>query len=181
MKLKTKTKKKPIVYDPIPVGSLVLSLDTSSSAMGWALGRTKEDGVRVIDFGVVRPSSGWDFARKIGAMTTAIDDLCKNFQIDRVVMEFQSHKSAGKHVQGLAVLGQAQGAVWRHMRGMPIDRVDERAWTKINGKNARKDVRCEHVKTVVPAYAAYVAEHPRFDKGLDAADAIGLLLYRVSL
>lgn len=179
--VKPKPKKKPAPLPPIATGTVLLSLDVSSSACGWCVGRKTEAGVEILDFGVIRPPSGWDFARKVGAMTTEINRLCKDWRYGRVVMEFQSHKHTGLHVQGLAVLGQAQGAVWQNFQPhMAVDRVTEREWTKLNGKNARKDVRCEHVKAVVPVYAARVAENPKFDKGLDASDAIGLLLYRTS-
>jgi Holliday junction resolvasome RuvABC endonuclease subunit len=179
--VKAKPKKKSIVLDVLPPGAVVLSLDVSSSACGWAIGRKTEGGVEVLDFGVVRPPSGWDFARKIKAMTDAINGLCKDWRYGRVVMEFQSHKNTGKHVQGLAVLGQAQGAVWQNFQPhMAVERISERTWTKINGKNARKDVRCEHVKAVVPAYAERLAANPKFDPGKDAADAVGLLLWRAS-
>jgi hypothetical protein len=59
-----------------------------------------------------------------------------------------------------------------------VETVTEREWTRRNGKNQKKEARAEYVKQVVPDYAARVAEDPRFDPGLDASDAIGLILWR---
>jgi Holliday junction resolvasome RuvABC endonuclease subunit len=179
--MKTASRKKPHpAYAPLPRDSVLLALDVSSSAMGWAVGETTGDGgVSVLGFDVDRPPSGWDFQRRVMRMMTTVNWIIGEFGVTWVAMEFQSHKTTGKRVQGLAVLGQAQGAVWNHILATrTVDRISERDWVRLNGRNAKKETRCEYVKAVVPAYAARLEENPKFDVGMDAADALGILIWR---
>lgn len=176
--------RKPVPIYTLRPGTVVVALDVSSSAMGWAVGKIVRGSTPVIlDFGVVRPPSGWDFQRKVFNMMTAFNHVVEEYDASNVCMEWQSHKTTFKRVQGLAVLGQAQGAVWGHavVKCRVVDRISEREWTRIGGRNASKEDRCAIVKATVPAYAARLKANPKFDPGMDAADAIGLLIYRASV
>lgn len=182
MKTKPKPKKKPVVLAPLPIGTILLSLDVSSSAMGWAVGKRTKDGVEVLGFGVEKPPAGWDFQRRVFRMMTTADWLIDEYGVHRSCCEWQDHRSTSMRVQGLAVLGQAQGAVWNHLISkMEVDRVPVRDATKLNGKNVKKETRREYVKSVIPAYAAELEANPKFDPGADASDACCLLLYRMAL
>jgi Holliday junction resolvasome RuvABC endonuclease subunit len=176
-----KPKKPPIVYPPLPYGTNLLSLDVSSAVTGWAVGRIAEGRtLEIKEFGYMKPPSGWDFERRINEMIAGIDSVVRNYQVTRVVMEFQSHKRTRFSVQGLAVLGQAQGSVWRHLYSLKPDRVSERDWVRVNGKMASKETRREHIKATVPEYAARSLADPKYDPGADAADALGLLIFRAN-
>lgn len=183
----TKTKcprkpKKPIVYPPLPHGAVVLSLDVSSSVTGWAIGEAgKMLPGNIIDFGLIKPPSGWDSIRRADFMLVKLAAIVHRFQPDEVVMEWQSHKATGMRVQGLSTLGQAQGAIRSYLATTHrVVAISERAWTKIGGRNAKKEARSEVVKVSVPSYAEKASD-PKFDPGLDIADAIGLLLYRLAM
>jgi len=168
--------RKTVEYARLRSGDCFMTLDVSSSAMGWAVGYArKSGGLDVVSFGVVKPPAGWDFDRKMTRFTDELSGKTIDFGVARFAMEWQSHKSTHNRVQGLAVLGQAQGSVWQFLAPRyKVVRVSERVWTKIGGRNARKDVRQAVVKERCPEYAARVAADPKFDRGMDASDAIGL-------
>lgn len=170
-----KVSRKTAEYARLRAGQRFITLDVSSSATGWAYGRVIDAAdVFVLDFGVIRPPSSWDFEMKMGRVIEELSLIIPS-KVDVVAMEWQSHKSTHNRVQGLAVLGQAQGAVWQFLVPQyKVLRVGERTWTKIGGRNARKDVRQAVVKERCPEYAARVAADPKFDRGMDASDAIGL-------
>lgn len=177
--MRTKTKPKP-VYAIRPLDT-VFAFDVSSTATGWAWGCFKKNAFQVMGFNVIRPKSGWDAVKRIDYMVAKIGSYVAMYAPALIVMEYQSHKSTGKHVQGLSTLGQAQGHVRQYL--LPtyrVETVSEREWTKINGRNARKETRAEHVRALVPDYAEWANGDPKRDPGLDAADAIGLLLWRAS-
>ncbi|MDR3582539.1 MAG: hypothetical protein P4L67_04670 [Candidatus Pacebacteria bacterium] len=173
-----KPKKPPVVYPPLPIGAVLLALDVSSSATGIAVGEIEASGVKIHSFGVARPPSSWSFDRKVGFMADEIDRLIAFHKVSHVVFEWQDHRSGSMRVQGLAVLGQAQGALWNHLKDFKVDRVPVREATKLRGRNVKKQTRCEWVKTQVTEYAAKVAAQPNWDKGSDASDALFLLLFR---
>lgn len=183
MTTKAKKPKKPAaIYAPLPCGAIVLSLDISSSVTGWAVGEIQGDGsVDVIDFGAVAPSKSWVSTKRIEWMWGHVLGLIKDHKVTRGCCEWQSHRSTSQRVQGLAVLGQAQGFLYAKASAyFYIDRISERDWTKVGGKNASKKVRCELVKAAVPRYATKASSSPDYDPGLDIADAIGLLLWRAN-
>lgn len=180
--MKTKPRKTAPPYPPLPPGSVLLALDVSSSACGWAVGKVEENrGMDVMDFGVIRPPSSRTSIERTDLMCMGIACIVKKHDPTEICMEFQGHQSTGKRIQGLAVLGQAQGAIRVYLAMTHrLTTVNERVWTKLDGRNARKEVRAEHVKQAVPAYAAAVAANPKFDPGLDVADALGILRWRVN-
>ena len=176
--MKTKSRKT-LAFTPLRAGQRFITLDVSSSATGWAVGYTWESGgLFIADFGVIRPPSGWDYERKMNRFTDELSGKIFDFDVKRMAMEWQSHMNTGRHVQGLPVLGQAQGAVWQYFRTRhDIVRVSERTWTKIGGRNAKKEVRQLVVKQRCPTYAQCCADDPKFDKGMDASDALGLAFW----
>jgi replicative DNA helicase len=99
--------------------------------------------------------------------------------------EWQSHlRAAGNRTaNGLAILGKSQGAVWWELRsrGLQIDHVSERVWTKVNGWPARKEDRAKLIRLAVPEYRKAVEADANLDVGLDIADGIGLTLFRLAI
>lgn len=175
--MKAKPKKSP-TYDRLPYGTNILALDVSSRVTGWAVGKFAEcQTLEVREFGCMKPPSGWEFGKRIGKMLDGIDSVVRNYQVTRVAMEWQDHRSGSMRVQGLAVLGQSQGAVWKHLSAFPVDRIPVRDATKLNGRNAKKETRREWIKAQVPEYAER-SKDPKYDLGSDASDALFLLIWR---
>jgi Holliday junction resolvasome RuvABC endonuclease subunit len=154
-------------------GWRIACLDISSSAAGWAILRAVGAG-EVERFGVVRPPSRWHPIGRIDAIVAGLEAELAGSCCDLCAMEWQSHKFAARqvHAQGLAVLGQAQGAVYEAMRRMgfmqPVACVGERAWT-LGRPKAR---RAQAVRLRCPEYARWADAGQ--DAGLDACDSIGL-------
>ena len=100
--MRTKTKPKP-VYAISPLDT-VFAFDVSSTATGWAWGCFKRNAFQVMGFNVIRPKSGWDAVKRIDYMVAKIGSYVAMYAPALIVMEYQSHKSTGKHVQGLSTL-----------------------------------------------------------------------------
>lgn len=180
--MKTRTAKKSATLAPLPPGAVLLSLDVSSSAIGWAIFA----GTKFHAGGIIAAPSGWDSTRRIRTNTDDVIGLIEGYRVSHIALEWQGPYRAarGRNINGLAVLGQAQGhllgsiqARWIHL---PVDLIGERIWTRINGWPARKEARAERVKLLVPEYRAAVEKDPGIDKGLDISDAIGIALWRLS-
>lgn len=183
---KRKKPTKSVGYDWIPDNYRVVALDVSSTVIGWAICHRDPDGLLIDDsWGAIRAKKHWDSSRRIQWMIQKLhDDEVVTPQTPplRVVMEWQSHmRAAGPSVQGLAILGKAQGAVWQHLveLGLQVDHVSEREWTKINGKPAKKEVRAARVYGMCPDYKYGVLNNDNLDPGLDIADAIGIGFWRL--
>jgi hypothetical protein len=191
--IKKKPAKKKIELERIPDGQLVIGLDVSSTAAGWAVGVREGNTTKVIDFGVVAPPKHWDATRRMEIIIPEISQICRSrirfgggpLGIPRIVMEWQSHlRAAGNRTaNGLAILGKSQGAVWWELRsrGLQIDHVSERVWTKVNGWPARKEDRAKLIRLAVPDYRKAVEKDANLDPGLDIADGIGLTLFRLAI
>lgn len=176
-------------YSRIPPNHYLMGLDVSSSVAGWCLAHADDRGVvHFDDFGRIKPPSSWSAERRMEKITLEIGDLCKDYSQTRdlsVVMEWQSHlRAAGnRNANGLAVLGKSQGAVWWHLKtlGFKIDLVSEREWTRVNGWPARKIDRAKKIRMLCPQYRELVEKDPGLDSGLDIADALGIILYRMTV
>jgi hypothetical protein len=170
--------KKPL--DVIHERTNLVSLDVSSSAIGWAQFWQRE----CLDFGLIKKPSRWESSRRIKEGTKELRESICGLDMSRthVVLEWQSYKSTRIKAQGLAVLGQAQGFVWCMLEelGLPVDLVSEREWTRWGGSNATKETRYRHIKSLCPDYAAAAHRDENFDVGRDIADAIGIGIWRLS-
>lgn len=191
-----KTKKSPAKnpeFDRIPEGLFAIGLDVSSTAAGWCVGIRDGNTTKIIDFGVVAPPKHWKAEKRMEMIVPEITQICRSRirsgngpnGIPRIVMEWQSHLRAAnnRNVNGLAILGKAQGAVWWELRsrGFRVDHVSERVWTKVNGWPARKEDRAKLIRLAVPEYRNAVETDASLDSGLDIADAIGIVLYSLSI
>lgn len=159
----------------------------SSTATGWAI---FQGSGAVASFGRFpeKPNSRLDAIGRIDAAVEYLKSLVTAHQastpISHVVMELQSHKRTGVSVQGLAVLGIAQGHVRQALKdSIPVFHVDERTWNGSKSKTSRARViheRCDEYATWAGeelfkqtkrglAFSGY-----KRDPGLDVADAIGI-------
>jgi Holliday junction resolvasome RuvABC endonuclease subunit len=148
----------------------ILSLDPSSSAIGWAMMSGPPD--RLLAFHLIRSGSSNSVTR-IDRMTRDLLAVANEHTPDVVVMEWATGKvhrrvraqSAGA---GLATLGQAQGSYRAALMadGFDVRTVTDGEWTCGVSKDARAD-------RVAFEWADYRAWRPK-DHGLDVADAIGL-------
>jgi Holliday junction resolvasome RuvABC endonuclease subunit len=168
---------------PLPAGAVLLALDVSSTAIGWSV---FQSGIFAAA-GLVKNPASWPSPRRIRANAAEVLEMILDGHVSHVAMEWQSplRHARARNVNGLAVLGQAQGyllaAVEREFRHIEVDLVSERDWTRVDGWNASKARRAERVKLLVPAYGDAISRDPDLDKGLDIADSIGLGLWRLGL
>lgn len=164
-------------FAPLPPGALVMGLDVSSTAAGWAFVRNNRD-CSLVAFGVARPKRsllGPARIDEICRLVTAV--VISDDSTNVAVMEWSSgHQRRGQaRMNGLAILGQAQGAVRERLRRLvDVETIDEKTWTR----SVPKPKRAETVRAIYPDYAAWAAAGN--DPGLDAADAIGLCLWRLT-
>lgn len=158
----------------VPVAMPLLSLDVSSTAAGYAIFGTGPDDLGA--FGVIKPRGRWDAVSRIKLIVDAVTTVLTTHHPASVVMEWNAGKAGlwtatgGRKVSGLAVLGQAQGAVWQAIRerGYAVETVTEDEWTK----RVKKETRAEAIASQFTEYRDYCSEGR--DSGFDAADAIGL-------
>lgn len=160
----------------LPDGTRLLALDVSSTAMGWALWTRQGVAAHLERSGLCRPKKAGSVSRifEIGAAACA---LIPRTRPTVCLFEWSAghvHGGIKRRMDGLAILGQAQGYVLAvvYRGGNPIELVPEAEWTGGTPKKKRAElVRLEH-----PDYAARAA----LDPGMDEADAIGLGRWRMS-
>ncbi len=147
---------------------MTLALDVSSSCTGWAVFGSR--GLHA--FGAIKPSASLDSIKRIDNTVNQVLSIVQSFEPSMIVMEWTRGRlhhraTAGREPTGLAVMGQAQGAVRQAVRGLRyrVETFDE-SWTN----RRRKETRAAETRTQFPDYAS-VAEH---DPGMDVADAIAL-------
>jgi hypothetical protein len=156
----------------LPGGGVLLALDVSSSACGFAFNRPGCPGA--VEFGVILPRPDDAPApERIDQIVGGVRTVVEAARPARVVMEWSSGKIHGRlrKAASLSVLGAAQGAVRQSLIavGLPVDLVSENEWTA----SRPKPERARSVRALYPAYDRFAARGD--DRGLDAADAIGLL------
>lgn len=158
----------------------LLTLDVSSEALGWALHLRDEPPPKNLVFARLAPPSRLPAHERIDAIVDHVVWLCREARPDVVVMEWTDGrtdvaraKGRGRMVAGLAVLGQAQGAVRQALRThwTEPELVNEAEWTE----GQKKKDRAYNISLEFPAYAEFAKGG--YDSGYDAADAIGLGLW----
>jgi len=154
----------------------LLCLDVSSTCVGYAC---FVSGV-LDDFGKYQPPARKPAEERIRMIVKGIMDGTKAFVPDVVVMEWTDGRGDGTRARqrggktaGLAVLGQAQGAVRAAIQigGFTVETVHEFEWSA----GRKKDVRASELALEFPTYCA-LASLGR-DQGYDIADAIGIGLW----
>jgi len=167
---------------PPPEGTVLLGLDVSSRAAGVALARRGGRGLIVMDLRLIRPSTGWDAMRRIDYIADAVGAYVRSVApIDLAVMEWTdgaawlARKHAGSWASHVVTLAAAQSAVRREVLAgvIKVETVTSTRWTD----RVPKETRAERLRARFPRYAAWP---PEWDKGLDVADALGLVVWRTT-
>lgn len=166
-------------YPPLPGDAVLLALDCSSTAVGWAV----FCGDRLRAAGVIAHQKRWEASRRMRHNAWAAAELIDRYSVSHVIAESQSHKSAGPRVQGLATLGKAQGYLFavieERFPDLWFEEVSEREWTRWGGKNLSKAKRAQVVIPMAPEYAEAIENNPHADAGMDCLDAISIALFRL--
>jgi Holliday junction resolvasome RuvABC endonuclease subunit len=151
--------------------SVILALDVSSSAVGYATFAGRE----LRKFGVIRPRAKDSALERIDTLVLGVRKVYADVAPDLVVFEVSAGKTHGRiaKASGLSVLGHSQGQCLRALidDGAEVATYSELEWTK----SVSKARRGEKVAMFYPAYQRFSAA--KKDAGLDCADAIGLALY----
>lgn len=145
---------------------LLLTLDPSSTRIGYALGDSAE---HVIEAGVIRPPDAADESHvRARAMALECDAMAKQWKPDRMLVERPSPQSPRLGAAGQAKYGEAVGIVlatlWDRVE-IPVQCVRADIWKRRVPK--KHLMAC--VAQWVPGYDV------RQDRGGDCADAVGLL------
>lgn len=148
----------------------ILFLDPSSTSIGWAI----FEGFQLERVGVLRASSR-DQDRRTDQLASQVLDLARESGSGLIVAEVASglHRRAAAtrgNQAATAICALSQGVYVGTLRaaGFVVGRVQERTWTKGRTKQARANT----VYLTEPVYRRFVDQGQ--DKGLDAADAVGL-------
>lgn len=149
----------------------VLALDPSSTVIGYCIG---DDG-RVVDAGRITPAKARATAEeRIVSMAQQLTlEVITGSCVEWAIIEKPSKHVGGTHGgrgAGLATYGMAVGYVWHSVcaAGVARDRirlVDPNEWTR----GVSKARRARAVEARVRGYSIEA------DRGLDCADAIGLM------
>lgn len=167
---------------PIGVGERLLALDVSSNAIGLAVLSPRNRGTpELLLFGALfpEPKSSPPIVR-IKSLIAQLADAIGPEPVHRVAIEWAggtNHRRGQWNGHGLNTLGQAQGAAWQWLRnqGHDPETIPDSDWTA----GMQKSKRAGKVRLYYPRYAAWADDRPDNDPGLDAADAIGLGLWRI--
>lgn len=159
---------------------MILALDPSSSAIGWAVVDGSGDPRNAIDSGVIRRPSSWPWTLRVRGM---LEDLAPVFARDDwrvIVIEVPGPKQAkhgAKQRKGLTASTSGRYAVavgcvlaecWR-VAGprVPVITVESDEWTRLGGTfGIRKSRRISELELLAPEYRR------ERDSGGDQADAI---------
>ncbi len=163
--------KRPPTPEPRPVPSVLLTLDPASHNVGYALFTAGT----LHRFGVLTATASWEPTRRIDTLTYQVECLVRGHKPDAVVMEWSEGFTAGRlqgRARGLAIMGQAQGAIRERLKACGAEPVaiHENTWTS----GRKKATRAKTICMLYPEYARWAKDH---DKGADSADAIGLALW----
>lgn len=182
---------------PLEVGTTLLALDVSSTCTGWAeceyRGSMSVAPWMIRSVELIRPRQS---NRPWGRITETVwlcRDRVEEVDPHRIVMEWsEGHVHRGHAGHGLAVTGQAQGAVWESLQRLAtVDLVGDDVWTRNLDTNQRpsKESRASWAYANSDAYREF-AGPPRIrdgkitfpnDPGFDAADAVCLACWRCAV
>lgn len=154
--------------------TVIMGIDPSSTATGWALGSPIGFGAVVKYADVIKPSARWSAIKRVEKIVEEMSLILEEYMPNIVVIELPGPKvhrrvkSSNPH--GLAVYGMASGAVWGMCLFHPtledskIIIATPNKWTEGSSKNHRK----RRALGVYPGYK------PSLDQDGDMADAICL-------
>jgi hypothetical protein len=156
----------------------IISIDPSTTATGVAVFRTENIGSepRLAAWSTIRPQKTKDSVQRcllISAATAEkVREYAKGSKSVRVLIEMPGAQVRGGAGTSLITLGIGVGMTLKHlsMIGFKVEMVHVNKWTRLNHTHCLpKEIRAEMIRRTFPEYAKETK-----DKGLDAADAIGL-------
>jgi Holliday junction resolvasome RuvABC endonuclease subunit len=162
-----RTSPQPEVQAPIKTSGVpyTLALDPSSTAIGWACFA----GDVLWRCGVWRPQGTSPLEARCDQIADAVLQMVSEVQPDRVLIEVSSRMAYNpRRAKSLPALLYAQGGTVQAVRstGTPATTINEQEWTGRKPKHQRAKL----IALTEPVYHAFAHR----DKGLDAADAVGL-------
>jgi hypothetical protein len=165
---KARRKPKPqAVGCPTPFVGRLLSLDPSSTCVGWSL----FDRGKLVDCGLVRRTHA-DVRVRTAELVAEVMGVYFRAAPDRVVMEVATGLHRKARPMSLASLCFAQGAIWAALCPHSlVVCIPENTWTRGGGRRSiPKRERARWVRATEPAYGRFADG----DVGFDIADSIGV-------
>lgn len=173
-------------YSPLPTDSIVIGLDVSTTAVGFAVMRVEPhvssmEPRRLVlgNLGLYKPKASLDWYARVCELSEWVREAIFQYRfahISAVVIERSdgatwNTRAARSRSNDTAKVAMAQGAVLAHVYGLvghDYDLVTSTQWAR--GKS--KADRAKEIALQFPMYAQIK------DPGYDVADAIGLCLWR---
>jgi hypothetical protein len=152
----------------------IICVDPSTTTAGLAMFSAEK---QLVKWAMVRPQKTQDPINRCvlisSAVTSKVVEYAKNDVKSVIVLiEMPGAQVRSAAGSGLITLGIGVGMILKHlsMVGFKIEMIHVNKWTRLNHTHCLpKDVRGEMIRRAFPAYAT-----EENDRGLDAADAIGL-------
>jgi len=85
----------------------ILGIDPSLKATGYGIIEQSKDGLRVVKYGVIKPSQKAPLLHKLNEIKTEINSIIKAFQPDEIAIENLFY---ARNVKTAIILGQVRGA-----------------------------------------------------------------------
>jgi Holliday junction resolvasome RuvABC endonuclease subunit len=165
---------KPLIKpSPLPIGTRVLGIDASSTAVGLALVESTTKGPRLWEFDLLRPLKLKTAMQRTDYFADAVPKVVADWKADLAAIEWIL-RAWGPGAQSYVVpLANVQAAIRQSLRSiMPVEEWTSSQWSR----NVNKQARAEIMRL---RYHAYGMTPKTYDKGLDVADAIGLATWRI--
>lgn len=152
----------------------IICIDPSTTTAGLAMFSPAR---QLLKWSTVRPQKTADPINRCVLISSAVASRVMEYAGNSthnvlVLIEMPGAQVRGGAGAGLITLGVGVGMILKHlsMIGFKIEMIHVNKWTRLNHTHCLpKEVRAEMIRKAFPAYATDTN-----DKGLDAADAIGL-------
>ncbi len=162
------------------IDTSIISIDPSSTATGVALfSRAENLGSqhRLVRWTTIRPKGTKTPTERCLLMAATVAERVREYAAGEtrspvVVIEIPGAQGRGSTGMGLLTLGVALGMILKalHDSGLRVEMIPANRWTRLDQTYCMpKDARAERIRQRFPEYTKDAN-----DKGLDAADAIGL-------
>ncbi len=181
----------------------LLCLDPSSTCCGAAYFPSLAHDAAPTYLHAIRPTSSWDAMKRIDFIVAGVLETVRRWRPSLVLMEWSDGRldaartrQRGRAYPGMAVMGQAQGAVRQALMDHPwwwpsptvrgkIETVSEADWTCQKGK----DARALTMAAMFPLYRDFLESGQdgpwtgkgswKHGAGLDVADSVGIGVWRI--
>lgn len=175
---------KPKFERPAPPksGALILGVDASSSGTGLALLRSPGGYRDVLALTLLTPPTKLDYQRRIDWTCDALERQTRDFAHPEVIAieltdgaKWMGRSRAKGWTYSVIPLAGAQFAIRQTLRRIfPTARIETYSSSQW-GRGKPKPDRAKHLAAVYPEYQKLAAK----DRGYDAADALGIAVWRI--